>query len=891
MNVRGILITLLILSTVIMVSGVDVRATPAVWTVGVGGDFQNVTDAFSSGLLIDGDVLVFISDVSDYWGLTIDTNVSIVGGWYTWHLINNTPGESNGVYVLDRPENPTSFSISNVTILVESPNINCVIWTNASDFSLTNVGFVATGSSYSWRNSIYGLYSSQTVSINIKNFFDNGSVANAVYLDFYGTSVVNIYIDGFYSLRDSVIGDGDLYIHFGDQSLANAYLSNLYFNNTKYGVTLDSYDSSIVNMYINGLGTEYVLYDAISLDLYGDSAYIEMNNVWIQYSDGYGIDVYEYTASGGDIVINNVVIDYAEGDGGYFDLYSDSESHLYINNFVVNYAEYPLEVYGYPLGNLEVELYNIFINESYSDSIYIDSEPGGYSNIIMDSVVVNYSGGEAVSLFGYADLDSYMSISNIYLGYTADDSFVLYDYTIGDVDISISHVYANRSDDDFMYLDIEPGGTASVGLMDLYVNYSYSSGVVLDIYPGIDLYLSMENIYINYSGYNAIYAGLYSSVLETVYADISNLYVGYSDLWALYIDFYSVYGYLNISRVYIGEAGVSRTESIWIYLDGSYYTALLQDTYIKYAHWNAITVYTNSHESSIVLKNIYIGGASGNGLRFMGPTRVFSYNDVSLYNVWVGSTGPGNYAFIMLNTSNMFDTLVVEHSVFNGTIYLSRVNNAWFIDTYFNESGSDLYLSIVNITWTLDIYAVSTYTGLPIPGVYVTIYNDTELLAAGYTGSDGHFRYCLSYTINDVLRTSPYLSAVASIQNSIVVWNNTGGFSLPGWYSPVVLELNYTLIRVTGVSSDGITTLVLDGKTGCVSLCWYMDPTNPSKNRIEKHPVRVLSSYESNNITIFNIMICFNVAGKKVWLPAQLIIDSNTGTVFLTGPITLYARI
>ena len=888
---KPFLVILLLVITLYCLQPYNVMATPSTWTIGTGGVFLNVTQALSSGLVQDGDKLVFVSDVSDYWGLTIDINVSITGDWYAWHLINNTPGESNGVYVLDRPGNPTSFSLSNVTILVESPNINSVIWTNASDFTLTNVRFLATGSSYSWRNSVYGLYSSQTISININNFFDNGSVWDAIDIEFYGTCVVDIYIDGFYSLRDSVVGDGDLYIRLDDQSLANAYLSNLYFNNTKYGVILDSYSSSIINMYLNSLGTGYILYEAIFLNLYGDSAYIEMNNVWIQYSDGYGIDVYEYTASGGEIIVNNVFIDYAAGDGGYFDTYSDSDSHLYINNFFVGYAEYPLEVYGYSLGNMDVELYNIFINESYSDSIYIDSEPGGYSNIIMDNVVVSYSGEEAVYLLSYANLDSYMSISNIYIGYTADDSFVLYDYTSGDVDISISHVYANYSDNNFMYLDIEPGGTASLGLMNVYVNYSYSSGLILDIYPGMDLYLSMENIYINYSGYNAMYAGLYSSALDTVYADISDLYVGYSDVWALYIDFYSDYGYLNISNVYIGEAGVSRTESIWIYLDGSYYTAMLQDTYIKYAHWNAITVYTNSHESSIVLRNVYIEEAGGNGLRFTGPMRVLSYNNVSLYNVWVGSTGPGNYAFIMLNTSNMFDTLVVEHSVFNGTICLSRVNNAWFIETYFNESGSTLYLSRVNVTWTLDIYTVSVYTGLPIPGVYVTIYNCTDLLATGYTGSDGHFRHRLSYIIDDDLRTSPYLSAVASIQDSSVVWNNTGGFTLPGWYSPVVLELNYTLIRITGVSSNGIATLVLDGSTGYVRICWYVDPLNPSNNRFEIYSLRVVSRYSSNNLEVFEVLVGIEVGGRITWFPGHIIIDFNTGSVIMVGPVMMYASL
>jgi len=269
-------------------------------------------------------------------------------------------------------------------------------------------------------------------------------------------------------------------------------------------------------------------------------------------------------------------------------------------------------------------------------------------------------------------------------------------------------------------------------------------------------------------------------------------------------------------------------------------------------------------------------------------------NNVTLYNVWVNRVIEEGSSLYIDNRGRKISNLNVIHSVFNDRIeiynYYGFIWNAWFIETYFNESAAELINTAINNTWTIDIHAISTYTNMPISGVYIQLYNGSDLWATGYTNSGGDYYYTLTYTIDDENRTAPYLSVIGTIDTSSATVYNTGGLTLPSWYTKLILELNYTLLSITGQSNNGLSTLTVTGKTGILKVYRYIDPINPANNRFTIHKIKVLNQYTSNNIKIFNILISIEVAGKEVWLPSQLIIDENTETILLTGPITMYAH-
>ena len=631
-----ILVISLLSITLLVQQPSPAMAGPATWTVGVGGDFPNVGQALASGLIQDGDVIRFTSDVVDDWGLVIESNITINGCGYKW-ILNNPGGETNGLYVLDRPEDPTSFSLTNVTVLIGSPGIYSVVWTNASLMNISKSCFLAIPGTYPYQHILYTRYASQTPSIYINDVFTNASTEFAIYVYLFGSSIGDVVVDGLYCINSpsflSVHGaSGGVYVYAKEYSRVSLYARNVFLDYIGNGVVLYSSSSGIQP---------------------SDANIIEIQNLNIGYGGSFGI--------------------------------------------------------------------------------------------------------------GITDLGKYRNIIRI-------------------TDIRMSRIKYG-----------------------IWVDEQRSQGT----------YAQFKNISIDRSESMAIRMGIFTTDSMYVFED-----------------------------VYIGKYGY-------------YGLAFDSGTYSR-------TLY--SRNNTLLISNLWV--ASEIGLRTLITPR-------SLFLVGSGTA---------------FNKTIIENSFLNGSVALLNRVNAWFIDTYFNESRCSIRNSQANVTWTLDIYTVSGATGQPISSAPVAIYNGSDLLVSGYTGTDGHFLYTLNYVIDDVTRTAPYLSVIASVDTFTAIWNNSGGTTLPSWYTSVVLELGYYALSVSGFTSMGFATLQITGDSGQLKIYLYIDPLNPSASRYITYDIKVVDIYQSNGVTVYNILLRYSLAGRDIWLPCELVVDRNTNIVCMVGPITMYAH-
>ena len=99
-----------------------------------------------------------------------------------------------------------------------------------------------------------------------------------------------------------------------------------------------------------------------------------------------------------------------------------------------------------------------------------------------------------------------------------------------------------------------------------------------------------------------------------------------------------------------------------------------------------------------------------------------------------------------------------------------------------------------------------------------------------------------------------------------------------------------TLISVVSASSIGIVHLKVYRDVGEVKLYTYIpDPSQQSTWRFTVYQVKVLKIQAVGHITYIDILINLKVGDKDNWLPGKIIIDYNSGMVFLFGPIIMTA--
>ena len=732
-----ILVMALFIGIMFTLQPFPVTAAPTIWTVGSSGDFSSVSQALSSGLVRDGDVLRFVSDVYDFSDLVIDINITVDGAWHSWHLSSISRGSSIGLYVVDRPTSRISFSLANVTILVDTQGINSVLWTNATDIDVSNVSFISTPNTYNYGYAIFGYYNSQVSNVSIRNVFINASIDSAIYLSYQGDSDTTIFVDGLYCLFSEKLltqaTPSGLSIDSNQNSRVILYANNLFFDNLYYGIkaAIYNYDTTDVNIIeLSNIGIGRVQMAGIQGAYYWRTNYkLRYENISVMYSDGYAIYLTTDGVQYADLDIKNVFVNYSR------------DCSIYV--------KCPSTING------DIRVDNVSILNSYRQGIYIDTR--------------------------YETFISKIDLSNIYIGYAYYEALTIYSL----------------------------GEDTNVNVDSLYINEAGEAG-----YP---------SIYFKWHGHND-------------WSRFHNLYIGRS-------------------------------------------------------HYSGIQAYIMAESSSLDLNNVYIGDAGRNAIHIWSTYVVPMYNNITLSNTWVKSIADGYYTLYIWDRSDAFRDVVVRNSALNGSISLTNLDSVRLIETFFNESGSALKSTHASITWTLDIYTISKSSKQPISGASITIYNGSNVLAAGYTGPDGHFRYTLNYIIDDVTRTAPYLSTIASLDTSMAVWNNSAGTTLPSWFTDVTLELEYYALSTNGFTNMGYAKLVIYGNTGYLKIYIYLDVLNPSNNRVMTHPLTVVSQYSYGGISVYEVLIGIDVLGRTVWYPAKIIVDLNTGQVIMIGPIIFSARI
>ena len=91
-------------------------------------------------------------------------------------------------------------------------------------------------------------------------------------------------------------------------------------------------------------------------------------------------------------------------------------------------------------------------------------------------------------------------------------------------------------------------------------------------------------------------------------------------------------------------------------------------------------------------------------------------------------------------------------------------------------------------------------------------------MSSGYTGAGRHYTYILDYNITASSRTAPLLKATASNGPSSNQWFNLGGTTLPSWYTTVVININYVVLRIPGTTSAGLASLTIYGDEGVLKV-------------------------------------------------------------------------
>ena len=124
------LIILLGLITLILIPSPGLKGNK-VWTIGEGGDFQNVMDAVSSNQVMNGDTLYFISNVSDdFYGGYIDKSLTIEGNGFHWRV--NRIAKGKQLQIID-----SNVVIRNISIEFYGVYTNHLFSLEGSNSSLT----------------------------------------------------------------------------------------------------------------------------------------------------------------------------------------------------------------------------------------------------------------------------------------------------------------------------------------------------------------------------------------------------------------------------------------------------------------------------------------------------------------------------------------------------------------------------------------------------------------------------------------------------------------------------------------------------------------------------------------------------------------------------------
>jgi len=747
----------------------------------------------------------------------------------------------------------------------------------------------------------------------------------------YNYELNNVFVN--YSAHSSVVAS------LGSPGNSSFRLVNGTFlhSNGGRGLIINLYSGGYDEIVLDTLFIGYSFNDAILFEDGGvGNTSIILSNVVVNYSGGPAVNyLQDYNLAELSFDAYNTTIWYTDSFG--FNIFTDATYDSYINidgAFFNDTERDSVSIAATPNADLTVFLNNLSIVYTYFDGIYIYADPGGDANVNVTDVWVGYSENDAIYVYSDPGYDMTFNVTGFGVGYSGeigidfyhsddvgDDVYILlrdihinYSYWAAiyveggpyyDFNLTLDNVFINYSEEEGIYVDMYPYESTYVFFSDIYLVYASYDGLYIDISSDADLGFELNNVTVEHSDKSGLDIYIYGGYAETFWVDIHGVVTNYSYYQGIDFTSWSYVGYVNISDVYAGEVGASNIIGLYFAFNGGDTEYLLSDIYLNYSSGDGIWVYIQSYSSNVNLTNVVVASVGGVGIIFYGgfgevpgPSgNVFfiegGENTLFLENVYVLELDNPVYnpSLVISNSSWDYVGVTVYNSYFNGWILLTDLNNITLVETVFNEASAWIIDSTVRVIWTLDIQVLSQLSGLPIPGSHVVVKNNTTPMFSGYTSGGGHFTYVLDYSITPSSRTAPLLKATASSGPSTSQWVNLGGMTLPSWYTTIIINLNYTVLRISGATSAGLASLTIYGDEGVLKVFWYIDPIDPHNSRLDTYKLKIVNTYTSNNVTVFDILIRMEVGGRLVWLPGQLIIDGNTGTVLLTGPVTLFAKI
>ena len=753
-----------------------------------------------------------------------------------------------------------------------------------------------------------GVGTSQGFNIDINNVFINYSGASSLiaYLEPTGNSSFTLSNGTFLTSA----GGYGLGFYLSSSDYSNISLDDIYIGNSSdkavmfsdggLGVTSIWMNNVVVN-YTGDIGISY--FQSYNLQ----DLFFEVFNTTLWYTGGLGTFINAYPSNDAYVNITNVSFNDTEKTSLSLIASPSGDLMVYLSNFSVVYTDYGATyIYADPGGDAIIDVTDMWVGYADDEGIYVYSDPGYDMFLNVTGFDADYIGAVGIYFYHNDDVgeDAFVSLNGVFINYSYEEAIYVEGGPYNDFNVSMDDVFVNYSEDEGIYVYMYPYESTYAFFSDIFLNYTSYDALYADVSSDADLGLGITNITIGRSDRSGMDIYLYGGYADIFWVDIHGVVVNYSYYPGIDYVSWSYVGYVNISDIYVGEVGVYGTPGLFFGLNGGETEYLLSNLYVNYSYGSGISVYSWSYSSVMNFTDVVVASAEGIGIQFYdifdetspssGNIFFLEGGDNTLYlnNVFVlWLDNPFYPSLIISNDSSRYMGVNIYNSYFTGWIFLLALDNITLVETFFDEASALIVDSVVGVVWTLDIQVLSQLTGLPIPGSYINLNNNTASVSSGYTGGGGHYTYVLDYNITSSARTAPFLKATASNGPSSSQWFNLGGTTLPSWYTTVVININYTVLRISGATSAGLASLTIYGDEGVLKVFWYIDPINPINSRLDTYKLKIVGTYVSNNVTIFDVLIRMDVGGRPVWLPGQLIIDRNTGLVLLVGPITMLAKL